>query len=521
MSLFCHLNLAAALVAAALGLAEGDPATAGEHGAGTMPLTLEFETKIFPLDAPFEARMGESIDVEGGVLVTGASSDDAGAEFAGSAYVFMRDPGEAEPWIQVRKLTAPNPGIQNFFGQDVAISGDTIVVSAHFVSAVYVFERNAGGPDNWGFVRQIDGIPGTRFGTSIDLEGDTLVVGAPQDSQLGSRAGAAFVHERDEGGADNWGQVQKIFGSDTQAEDFFGLGVAIGAGRIAVGADVSPGQGKAYIFEYDSVEDEWSQVTQVAPSGVGEVFAQAISLDGDTLVVGDQLEPVNGNNQAGAAFVFERNEGGMDTWGEVAMLVASDGESNDRFGFSVDVKGNRLAVGAVEVAVEENDEGAVYLFERDDNGNWLERDRALGMEQSASLGSSVAVDGNAVVAGALGNSEVNQLAGAVHTYLLGPELFTLGDCPGSTTIGLAGGTPNELAGLIWALAPGTFPVPGGVCAGLELGLDQPNVLNALPADEDGEVRFDITAPGGICGLSIQAVDLATCEASNVTTVAGD
>ena len=72
-----------------------------------------------------------------------------------------------------------------------------------------------------------------------------------------------------------------------------------------------------------------------------------------------------------------------------------------------------------------------------------------------------------------------------------------------------------------ARAPGTFPVPGGVCAGLELGLDQPSILSALLVDEDGEVRFDIIAPAPICDLYVQAIDLAACEASNVTTVSGN
>lgn len=69
-------------------------------------------------------------------------------------------------------------------------------------------------------------------------------------------------------------------------------------------------------------------------------------------------------------------------------------------------------------------------------------------------------------------------------------------------------------------APGVFSIPVGI-SGLELGLDQPNLLNTLRADEDGEVRFDITAPAEICDLSLQAIDLAACAASNVTTVDGN
>jgi hypothetical protein len=91
------------------------------------------------------------------------------------------------------------------------------------------------------------------------------------------------------GGADNWGEVAILRASDTQAGDHFGWAVEISGDMVVVGADFEDG-------------------------GVGD--------------------PVN---DAGAAYIFERNVGGADNWGEVAILRASDAQTGDSFGRSVGI----------------------------------------------------------------------------------------------------------------------------------------------------------------------------------------
>ena len=110
------------------------------------------------------------------------------------------------------------------------------------------------------------------FGLSVAVSGDIAVVGASVESTAATNAGAAYVFQRDQGGADNWGEVKKLTASDAQAGDLFGFNVAV---------------------------------------------------SGDTAVIGAREEDAGGGD-AGAAYVFQRNEGSQDNWGEVTKLTASD-----------------------------------------------------------------------------------------------------------------------------------------------------------------------------------------------------
>ena len=104
--------------------------------------------------------------------------------------------------------------------------------------AAYVFERDQGGAGNWGQVKKLtasDAEAGDDFGASVAVSGDTAVVGAAYEIRRGSAAGAAYVFERDQGGAGNWGQVKKLTASDAEADDRFGASVAVSGDTAVVG----------------------------------------------------------------------------------------------------------------------------------------------------------------------------------------------------------------------------------------------------------------------------------------------
>jgi hypothetical protein len=119
-----------------------------------------------------------------------------------------------------------------------------------------VFERNQGGADGWGEVAKLtasDAEDGDDFGTSVSISGDTVVVGAPWEDGAGSYRGAAYVFERNQGGADGWGEVDKLTASDAEDGDYFGKSVCISRDTLVVGADYEDGagsdRGAAYVFE--------------------------------------------------------------------------------------------------------------------------------------------------------------------------------------------------------------------------------------------------------------------------------
>ena len=209
---------------------------------------------------------------------------------------------EAATFNEIKKLLASDAEDFDWFGGSVAVSGDTAVVGTLVpggggAGAAYVFQRNEGGTDNWGELMKLtasDAQVNDKFGTRVAVSGDTAVVGAFGEDAGGSSAGAAYVFQRNEGGADNWGEVTKLTASDAQAEDWFG---------------------------------------------------SSVTISGDTAVVGARYEDAGGTD-AGAAYVFQRDQGGADNWGEVKKLTASDAQTFDWFGYSVAVSGDTAVVGA-------------------------------------------------------------------------------------------------------------------------------------------------------------------------------
>jgi len=331
-------------------------------------------TKIIASDGaggiPFGDIFGYSVAISGDTAIVGAFHDDDDGPSSGSAYVYHRDEGGVDNWGEVIKITASDGAADDEFGYSVAISGDTAIVGARNnedTGSAYVYRRDEGGMDNWGEVTKItasDGAANDEFGGTVAISGDTAIVGVRLDDDNGSASGSAYVFQRDEGGADTWGQVAKITASDGAASDLFGISVAISGDRAIVGAyrddDHGPSSGSAYVYgRNEGGVNNWGQVTKITASdGAGDIsfgdeFGASVAISGNTAVVGATGHQDNGL-QSGSAYVYRRDEGGVDNWGEVTKITASDGAGQDAFSNSVAISGNAAIVGA---------------FGRDDNGS--------------------------------------------------------------------------------------------------------------------------------------------------------
>ena len=210
-------------------------------------------------DAGAGDGFGHSVGTSGDSVVVGAPRDDDAGNTSGSAYVFMRNQNN---WGQVDKLTASDAAGSDSFGSSVGISGETVVVGAPSdddggsnSGSVYLFQYNQGEADNWVQVSKLsafDGDPHDGFGSSVSIDGHSVVVGAVVDDEAGDRAGSAYVFEGSQGGTGSWGQVNKLTASDAAADDLFGISVGISDGTLVVGArdddDAGVSSGSAYIF---------------------------------------------------------------------------------------------------------------------------------------------------------------------------------------------------------------------------------------------------------------------------------
>jgi hypothetical protein len=101
-----------------------------------------------------------------------------------------------------------------------------------------------------------DAAAGDQFGIAVSLSGETIVIGAPFDDDAGPASGSAYVFQREVGGGDGWGQVKKLTADDAAEGDRFGYTVAISGNTVVVGApaddDAGSESGGAYVFERDA-----------------------------------------------------------------------------------------------------------------------------------------------------------------------------------------------------------------------------------------------------------------------------
>ncbi len=417
-----------ALVASACG-SDGD-------SESTEATSLNEVKKLLASDAEAGDNFGWSVALSGDTAVVGAFREDAGGIDAGAVYIFQRSEGGADNWGQVTKLTASDAAAGDQFGAKVAVSGDTAVAGAFLedagggnAGAAYIFQRSEGGADNWGQVKKLtasDAEAGDIFGVSVAVSGDTAVVGASSADARGLNAGAAYVFQRDQGGADNWGQVTKLTASDAEAGDQLGIRVAISGDTAVVGANHEDAggidAGAAYIFQRDQGgADHWGQVKKLTASDAeaGDSFGFSVAVSGDTAVAGAYREDAGGDF-VGAAYVFQRDQGGADNWSQVTKLVASVAEAGDNFGWSVAVSGDTAVVGTSHGIFPDSGPGAAYVFQRDHGGadNWGQVTKLTASDAQAGdeFGQSVAISGDTAVVGANHEGTGGDFVGAAYVF---------------------------------------------------------------------------------------------------------
>jgi len=351
---------------------------------------FEEVTHLFAPDGADRDDMGTSVAVYGDYAVVGSFLDDDLGTDSGSAYIFKRSSTSPANWDFFKKLTAFDGDSFDTYGEEVDIFGDIIVIGARYdepngtrSGSVYIYGRNVGGIDNWGHIKKLvadDIIAQERFGDRVSLYDDVLVVGIPSDDDIAENAGSAYIFERNLGGNDNWGLLKKVYASDGQEYDSFGGGVSLYEEYLAVsaiGADIdTTNQGAAYVFYKDEGGlNNWGQVAKVvADDGAsGDNIGLELSIYDTTLVLGAPNEEDPGFNATGSAYIFNKDMGGIDNWGQSQKLAPADLENFDRLGYSVSVYKDLLMAGAVSADFQNvTNAGGGYLYQFDSLSNsWV------------------------------------------------------------------------------------------------------------------------------------------------------
>lgn len=154
---------------------------------------------------------------------------------------------------------------------------------------------------------------GDAFGTQLEIDGNYMVVGVPNDDSRASNAGMAYLYEYD--GTD-WSLHTVLLPSDTLAEENFGYAVAIEGDVVVVGTELN-NSGRAYIFEKSGAvwADTVSQVQILTGDGRGRC-GMSVDVAGDFIAVGEPSVTTGGTQLGGAAHVYKKANGAK--WSDAA-----------------------------------------------------------------------------------------------------------------------------------------------------------------------------------------------------------
>jgi hypothetical protein len=354
-----------------------------------------------------EKYLGNAVAISGDTALVGAPGYASDAH-TGAAYVFVRSGGV---WKLQKKLVAPDGAADDDFGGSVAISGTTALVgaSSHDVAGVgqagaaYVFVRSSG---VWKLQKELTrSVPTASdfFGDSVALSGDTALVGVPgMDWFALPDAGGACVYVRSGG---TWSLQPTLIPDDLDPNDDFGGSVAISGNTAVVGAPWHDTGGKsdagaAYVFvRSNGVWTRQMPDLHAGDAAIQDEFGFSVAVSGNTAVIGAPRRDTGGKANAGAAYVFARSSG---TWSQQAQLTADDGNAQDEAGYSVAVTGGRALLGSPGNSgggIFHN--GATYDFARS-GITWAQQRKLTAADnaQDAQFGSSVALGGETGLIGA-------------------------------------------------------------------------------------------------------------------------
>lgn len=318
-----------------------DDTTGATRGSGSVTIFAESpsgwveDSLLIPPTHILDGNFGNSLSLDGARLLVGAPGEDSGAALAtGRAHVYERVAGL---WSLAATLEVSDLMPGDRFGYAVALDGEQLAVGAigrdgegWNSGCVFLFRSTATGWVESGRLFPPESSGGARFGQSLALSGDTLVVGAPEDNRPELASGAAYVFARDTRGA--WSMRAELEPQGLGAFQRFGASLAISGSMVIVGA---PGS--------------------YAP------FADAMVL----LPVGEPTPP------RGAAFVFQEATTG---WVETQRLRAPGGDRGDLFGQRVCIADGRLCVSAGGRPTGGGRRGLACLYESSGSGWFLTRE---------------------------------------------------------------------------------------------------------------------------------------------------
>ena len=330
-------------------------------------------TALQKLTAGIEAddfdEFGYDVSVERDLLAVGARWDDDLGTDSGAVYLYRFNGAIFE--LETKLLPNDPNNAAHSFGTAVDIGIATpqfgsvevtnIAIGApladNFQGAVFLVEQS--GPF-WNIIGRFSDSDDTgindkgHFGSSVEINGDHLVAGAPFDDQLGNNAGAAYVFGR--ANINNiWNEVTALYPNPAFGGDRFGTGVAIDTDVVAVGAPAAGSRpGRLFVYGLNN---------QTFTAGDnGEEYGYAVAIDGltNTILVGAKRQQFMGPGGANAGAVYQLVLDDLGSWQTAGHFIASDAAINKEFGEAVAIRNGVALVGGSEASAFSP--GAAYVY---------------------------------------------------------------------------------------------------------------------------------------------------------------
>jgi len=307
-----------------------------------------FEQRIEASDGDGGDEFGSDVAISDGVIIVGANDDNVCGSRSGSAYVYRFNGTE---WEEEQKLWPSDCAGQERFGNDVAVSGDVAIVGKHWDNtpygyhsgSAYVFRYNGA---QWVEEQKLvawDGAADDGFGGSVTISCCFAIVSSPRDDDNGPDSGSLYVFRYN---GTQWVPEQKLTAQDGQAGDKLGYVVKMNGDVAIAGAhgddDSGLDSGSAYVFRCNGTEWRQEQKILASDGEAYQTFGISVGISGDLAVVGAD-ERQSSDPGPGAAYVYRYDGSG---WVQQSKLTASDGASEDYFGWAVAIRADVALIGA-------------------------------------------------------------------------------------------------------------------------------------------------------------------------------
>jgi hypothetical protein len=323
-------------------------------------------------------------------------------------------------WEQQAKLLASDGSSEDFFTSlGLSISGDTAVIGAwgdddlgEDSGSAYVFTRTGTTWTQQAKLLASDGQPGDAFGWCVKIKGDTILIGAAGDDML---KGSVYIFTRT---GTTWTEDAKLVTSDGAPDDQFGYCIDISEDTAIIGANCDDDNGfdsgSAYVFTCS--DSTWTQQAKILPADGApqDSFGGEVAISGDTILIGSCFDDDNGFD-SGSAYVFHRTD---TTWTQQAKLLATDGAPSDYFSaYAVSLSQDTALIGSQCDDDNGTDSGSAYLFTRTGT-TWTQHSKLHASDAAAQdyFGGSVALVNTTILISAGGNDDHGADSGSAYVF---------------------------------------------------------------------------------------------------------